>query len=263
MSRRRKGVVSELMKALVWLIVLLGCVPTCPAQLQFSAQINGANVVPPNHSPLSTVAEIGFGNGPLPFPGVPNNYLSCWVGFGTSEESLRNFGLFPVQASIIFPHGLPRTIDLFRFSFGAPEGQAPIVFFAGDFGVPLNISQIADLLAGKAYVKVTAANANGEEVPSAGIRGPIRLVPSFVPSAIPHGQSGIVGVIARVPPRILAFIAEKDGRMFATRSNQQGYFQIPLPPGYYTILLIDPTSGVVQTRNHIFLRPGSVRFIPF
>ena len=172
--------------------------PSSP-NLTLQALLNGTNEIPPNDSPLSAAARLTVGpvpNRPPPPPGQPgpqptplpgqatsvvsaglSNQLTCIIAF--SPEVLSNAsGLLPNIAGLEDEFGNPFT-NLVTY------GRSPFTFYVGTLSdyqvVPVNggfildPEQIEDLLAGRWFLRVSAATAGGQDYPAGAIRG--RILP--------------------------------------------------------------------------------------
>ena len=154
--------------------------------IHLTAELNGANAVPPNDSPFQTVALVTFGTryvGGHPQPaGAPptgvltSNTLQVLVYF-TPSNLVNSFGLAPNTATIQEEAG--NTITNLPAVSPNPNALQP---FPGGLNFPvlkyavffvLTPEQATDLLAGRWYIHVSATNSTGDDYPGGAIRGQI------------------------------------------------------------------------------------------
>jgi len=177
-------------------VLVLGGMTAANGQttISLTAQLNGANELPPNDSPLVATANLTLGS-PFYAPGV-SNVLAGYVATP----------FYPIYPIIIpFSAGLADTSDpelqigtiTFQDEAGntitnlAPRGYTPIVilpapififsgFLVAQFIQPvvLTPAQVSDLLAGRWFIHAGAVTAAGEDYPQGAIRGRILPVDS-------------------------------------------------------------------------------------
>jgi hypothetical protein len=179
-----------------FICLFIGCIAlTGYAQnnlIELICNLNGANAVPPNNSPLVADASFSFGTryiGGFPqFQGTPptgvltsNTFLV--LVFFTPSNLVNDLGISPNEATIqdeagnVITNLNPFTNNSHALTPypGYPGGPGfPEVKYSGFF--ILTPSQVNDLLAGKWYVHISATNSLGEDYPNGQIRGQI-LVP--------------------------------------------------------------------------------------
>ncbi len=156
--------------------------------IQLGAELNGANVVPPNNSPFHAKAAVVFGTtyvgglaqfGTIPPTGVlTSNTLEVLVYF-VSSNLVNHLGISPSTATIEGEAGniITNLASGTNPSIAQPDGPNFLVLPFGGFFV-IAPEQAADLLAGQWYIHISATNSAGDDYPGGAIRGQILPVDS-------------------------------------------------------------------------------------
>lgn len=161
--------------------------------VQLTAQLNGANEIPTNDSPLMATASLTLGS-PYDEPGVSNVLNGSvvipwqWSLDGASDPFSSSF-IFDIPflwlhlGPVTFQDEAGNTITNLATP-GSTQGAgifpAPLIIFFGSEGeiiraVVLTPEQVSDLLAGRWFIHVGATTSSGEDYPQGSIRG--RIIP--------------------------------------------------------------------------------------
>jgi hypothetical protein len=157
------------MKKIIALTLLMAGLPCAFAQgtLQFTANLNGQNEVPPNDSPYHAFGTFSLVGGVLTYD------------IGTSFSTMNEI-FYPTNAGIFGPAAAgqngPLIFDLGDFQpvINPPPGSLGGFSYSGTFS--LTSQQISDLQDGLWYVNLLTS-----DYPAGAVRGQILLVPE--PSA--------------------------------------------------------------------------------
>ena len=146
----------------------------------FTATLTGANAIPPNNSPLSTVGAI---YGPFPFPVEPFGY-TVYVSVDFNSSPLIGYDkILPESVSLQRQDGTPVTDGYYPLTltkitgpllpcFNTSNGWVcPPAFTLGwDGRFALTGEQVIELTTGQWYLNATFVSSNGISIPDYTIR---------------------------------------------------------------------------------------------